>query len=81
MLRMPTISSPHHNQSPPARESPSSTESEKSLRPFAARQTAMPTKCTWKDFKNAGPIKVGVFEKMNWHKGEETDSTSVSSSR
>lgn len=41
----------------------------------------MPTECTWKDFKNAGPIKVGVFEKMNWHKGEETDSTSVSSSR
>ena len=69
MLRMPTISSPHHNLS------------WKSLRPFAARQTAMPTKCTWKDFKNAGPIKVGVFEKMNWHKGEETDSTSVSSSR
>jgi len=32
---------------------------------------------TWKKWKNAGPTKVGVFEKKIWHQGDETDAATV----
>ena len=40
----------------------------------------MPTKQQFKDWKSQGPMKVGVFEKMNWQKGPEEPTDTVRSS-